>query len=135
MKKFTSMASFFLMAVIVVAGLAACGQRKEYDTVADYVNSISSSDRNYKRERPEAELDIKITADGDKMIYTCTCENLERSDELAEKLELEQAQEDVTFQNIADEIQKHVDVETGYVVVRYVDRREELIYSKNYTSQ
>lgn len=134
MGKTMSKCLLIIATVLMFCGLCACGGIKEYATVSDYVNSINRSDRSFGRELSEDDVEVRITAEGDVMVYTFRFDDMERSDELAEALEAELAKEDVTFQNVADEIVKFVDVTTGVVEIRYLDCNGELVYSKKYTS-
>lgn len=144
MKKRMVRLSAVITAVFMLCGLCACGGKeyatvsggaKKYESVSDYVNSINRSYQIYEKEiSGDDDVEVQITAEGDVMVYTFRFEDMEKSDELSEALESELAKEDKTFLDAADEIRQYVNVETATVEVRYVDRKDELVYSKKYTS-
>lgn len=154
MKKNTSKLLLFMMVLIMSLSLVACGSDKEnsketkasqesqkqgesiYDTVADFVNSDESqkSFETLKKSLEGSGMNLEITAEDDKLVYTYTYEKIEKTDEMAAQLESMAAQ-DSTLQNTANGIQKCVNVDTVTVIARYVDCNGEEIYSKECVSE
>lgn len=127
----------FLVLVTILAmafSLAACGGTK---TVEDYVNSEEAQSQfsTLQKSLEGSGLSMKISAEGNKMIYTYTYESIEKSDDLVESLETAVAAQDSTFQATADGIKKEIDADSVSVVVEYVDCNGEMIYSKEYTAK
>lgn len=108
-----------------------------YSSVEEYVNSpeIQNALSTLEKQLEGSGMNIKITADGNKMIYTYTYEDTEKADGMAESLEQALSAQDATFQATADQIKKEVKVDSATVVIEYVDSKGEMIYSKEYTSK
>ena len=140
-----------MIVFVVSIGLVACGSEKNkqkdtkvgqeegksiYDTVSDFLNSDESQKgfETLKKGLEGSGMNLEITAEDDKLIYTYTYENIEKTDEMAEQLESMAAQ-DSTLQNTANGIQKCVNVDTVTVIARYVDCNGEEIYSKECVSE
>lgn len=123
------------LVAVTVMGLSmiACG--KKYKSVEAYVNSDEVQDVLKSLEGQMSGLNIDITADGDKMVYTYTYEDLEKQDGMAEAIESEMEKEASTFQDTANEIKKVVDAKNPSVVIEYVDKNGETIYSKEFVAE
>lgn len=151
MKKNISKLLLLMIVFVVSIGLVACGSEKNkqkdtkvgqeegksiYDTVSDFLNSDESQKgfETLKKSLEGSGMNLEITAEDDKLIYTYTYENIEKTDEMAEQLESMAAQ-DSTLQNTANGIQKCVNVDTVTVIARYVDCNGEEIYSKECVSE
>lgn len=108
-----------------------------YNSVEEYVNSptIKNALSTLEKQLEGSGMNIKIKADGNKMIYTYTYENTEKVDGMAESLEQALSAQDATFQATADQIKQAVKVDSASVVIEYVDSKGEMIYSKEYTSK
>ena len=108
-----------------------------YNSVEEYVNSptIKNALSTLEKQLEGSGMNIKITADGNKMIYTYTYENTEKVDGMEESLEQALSAQDATFQATADQIKQAVNVDSASVVIEYVDSKGEMIYSKEYTSK
>ena len=136
MKKITSKLTLLLMVLAMTFGLVACGG-KEFSSISDYLNSdqVKTQLDSVKKQVEGSGMKIDVTAEGDKMVYTYTYEKLEKTDGMAEQLESALKQQDSRFQNTCEEIKKYVDVDTAYVVIKYVDSKGTEIYSKEYSSK
>lgn len=155
MKKITSKLLVMVMVLTMAFGLAACGGDKKstttsgtggdsssstsstYNSVEEYVNSaeVQSALKTLEQQQSGNGMNIKVTAEGDKMIYTFKYENTEKTDGMAEALEAAIETQDATFQNTADQIKKYVNVDTATVVIKYIDSKDEMIFTKEYTSK
>ena len=136
MKKVTSKLVLLLMVLVMMFGLTACGGKK-YSSVSDYLNSdeIKTTFDEAKKSMEGSGIDVEISADGDKMIYTYNCSQIEKSDELVAAMEAQLSKADATFQDAANQMKDFVDVEKGQIEVKYIDKAGELICSKTYTAQ
>lgn len=134
MKKLTT--NFLLLVTILAMAfsLVACGGN---NSLEDYVNSeeVQSQFSTLQKSLEGSGMNIKISAKDNKMIYTYTYDNMEKSDELAEKLEAEMQTQDSKFQATADSIKTEAGVDSASVVIEYVDKNGEMIYTKEYTAK
>lgn len=125
------------LAAVTVMGLSmiACG--KKYKSVEAYVNSDEVQEvlDTLEGQMSGTGMSIEITAEGDKMVYTYTYDNVAKADGMAESLESAMKAEDDTFQSTADEIKKVVKAKNPSVVIKYVDMNGEEIYSKEYVAK
>ena len=135
MKKFASKLLVLVMVLTMGLGMVACGS-KGYDTVADYINSdtVQKELETAKEAIEGSGMNLTITADGNKLVYTYKYDDVEKMDGMAEQLESAMSAQDSTFQNVADEMAKVVSASPVSVVIEYVDCNDEMIYSKEYTS-
>lgn len=154
MKKNTTKLLLLMMVLVMSLGLAACGSDKDneketkasqvsqkkgnsiYDTVSDYVNSdeIQKTFETLKKNIEGSGMNLEITAEGDKLIYTYTYESIEKTDEMAEQLE-SMVEQDTTLQSMANGLKKCVNSDRVIVVMRYVDCKGKEIYSKECVSE
>lgn len=125
------------LAVVTVMGLSmiACG--KKYKSVEAYVNSSEVQEvlSTMESQMSGSGMSIDITADGDKMVYTYTYDDIEKADGMAETLESAMDAEASTFQDTANEIKKVVDAKNPSVVIEYVDKNGETIYSREFVAE
>lgn len=108
-----------------------------YSSVEEYVNSpvIQNALSSLEESLKGSGMNIKISAEGNKMIYTYTYEDIEKVDGMEKSLEKELSKQDDTFQSTANQIKAAVNVDEASVVIEYVDSKGEMIYSKEYTSK
>lgn len=134
MKKLTT--NFLLLVTILAMtfGLVACGGN---NSLEDYINSeeVQSQLSTLEKSLEGSGMNIKISAKDNKMIYTYTYDNMEKSDELTEKHEQAMAAQDSKFQATADKIKSEAGVDSASVVIEYVDKNGEMIYTKEYTAK
>lgn len=162
MKKITSKLLLLMMVLVMAFGLAACGSddKKEtttsgssqtqapdnkdsksggkmYSSISEYLNDATVKEALSTMEKSVSGsgMNIKVTSEDDKLIYTFTYEKLEKTDEMAKQLEEGIKAQDATFQNTANQVKQYVDVDSATVVIKYVDSKGEEIYSKEYKSE
>lgn len=162
MKKFTSKILLLVMVLAMSFGLAACGSDDDkktetatsgtnegsgtsadssgsssFDTIEDYLNSedVKSALKTMEDALANSGMNLKVSADGNRMIYTYTYDKFEKSDDLVKSLETAMEAQDGTFQSTADQIKQQVNVDSATVVIEYVDSKGEMIYTKEYTSK
>lgn len=80
-------------------------------------------------------MDIAITGEGDKLIYTYTIQSVTKSDELTEQFKSALAVQTETFTTIAASLREAVEVEAPVVVVTYVDMNGDVIYSEEFAAE
>lgn len=125
-----------VLAVVTVMGLSmiACGKKK---SVEAYVKSSEVQEvlETTQSELSGTGLSVDITADGDKMVFTYTYADYEKADVDVELLEAGMEAQASTFQEMANEIKKNVSVDKPSVVLEYVDKNGELIYSEEFVAE
>lgn len=106
-------------------------------TIQEYVNdpNFQSQFESMKQSFANSGMDIDIKAEGDSLVYVFQYADVEKSDELAAALESELAKQDFTFQSTADSIQLSVSNENVKVIIRYLDKNGDEIYSKEYVAK
>lgn len=106
-------------------------------TIQEYVNdpNFQSQYESMKQSFANSGMDIDIKAEGDSLVYVFQYADVEKSDELAAALESELAKQDFTFQSTADSIQLSVSNENVKVIIRYLDKNGDEIYSKEYVAK
>ena len=94
----------------------------------EQIDSITSSLK-------DSGMNIKITGEGDKLVYTYTYETDTTDIEgLAEMLESGMEDQTSVFEGVAASVKLAVDVESPVVVVRYLDNEGNEIYSREFTA-
>lgn len=126
------------LVAVTVMGLSmiACG--KKYKSVEAYVKSSEVQDVLKQTESAMGSgVDVDITADGDKMVYTFKYNTIELADQpdLSAQLESAMGTQDSTFQEAADDMKKLVKADKPSVVIEYVDKNDEVIFSKEYVAK
>ena len=138
MKKITSKLLMLMMVLVMAFGLSACGKGSApYDTVSDYINSdeVKETFSTLEKSLEGSGMSMKISAEDDKLIYTYTYDELEKTDGMAAQLEESISKQDDTFQNTANEVKEYVNSDTVTVVIEYIDCNGEKIFSKEYVSK
>lgn len=109
----------------------------KFATVKEFAESdmIQEELEELKNSLKGSGMDITITYDEDKLIYTYTYSELENMDGFAEQLAAAMEDKAETFETIAASIREVVDVENPAVVVTYVDANGEEIYSVDFTAE
>lgn len=77
-------------------------------------------------------LDIKVKADGNKMIYEYKYTTIANQTGLDEELKKALNQEKDTFTKAANDLKKEVKVDNPIVTVTYLDKNGDLIYSQDF---
>lgn len=117
------------------AGTASLGT---YASVEEFAASddIQSQIEGMKESLNEAGMDIAVTGEGDKLIYTYTYQELTDEDgTIAESIKTQMDAQASTFTTVANTIKAAVDVEKPVVVVRYLDANGEEIFSGEYPAE
>lgn len=161
MKKITSKLLLLMMVLVMAFGLAACGSddkketttsgtsqtqapasdskdsSKPYSSISAYLedDTVKQALSTLEKSLEGSGMNIKITAEGDKLVYTFAYEKLEKTDDMTKQLEEGIKAQDATFQSTANQVKQYVDVDTATVVIKYVDSKGEEIYSKEYVSE
>ena len=114
------------------AGLPASGK---FATINDFVNSdVVQSQLSTMMESMGDDMDITITGEGDKLIYTFKFPEGTETEGMAEVLEAGMDTQAATFEGIASSLKDAVEVENPIVVVLYADSEGNEVYSREFTS-
>ena len=107
------------------------------DTIEEFVNSDIMQEQidSITSSLKDSGMNIKITGEGDKLVYTYTYETDTTDIEgLAEMLESGMEDQTSVFEGVAASVKLAVDVESPVVVVRYLDSEGNEIYSREFTA-
>ncbi|MBS6195756.1 MAG: DUF4854 domain-containing protein [Clostridiales bacterium] len=109
----------------------------KFATIEEFVASdeLQSQLETMKSAFADSGIDISISGEGNKLIYTYTYQEVENMDGLAEQLAEGMSAQTETFKMVADSITAAVDVENPVVVVTYVDCNGEEIYTEEFTAE
>ncbi|MCI8505228.1 MAG: DUF4854 domain-containing protein [Lachnospiraceae bacterium] len=109
----------------------------KFATVAEFANSeeVQSELAAQKKSLEGSGMDIAITGEDNKLIYTFTYLEMENQEGMAEALQQGLEAEKTTFSGVAKSIKLAVDVENPVVVVRYLDSTGAEIYSAEFTAE
>lgn len=122
------------LAAVAVMGLSmiACGKK----SVADYVKSdeIQQAVKTFE-DTMGSDVGVDITAEGDKMVYTFKYKTIEKQDGMEEQFEAAMSAQESTFQTAANQLKEQVKADKPSVVVKYVDKNDDEIYSKEYVAE
>ncbi len=108
----------------------------KFATVADFANSseVQNQLEIQKKSLDGTGMDIAITGEDNKLIYTFTYLEMENQEGMAEALEQGLEAQKTTFVGVAKSIKLAVDVENPVVIVQYLDAKGEVIYSAEFTA-
>ena len=126
---------------VVALSFNACGDGKESkdtsDSVADYVNSdlIQNQISSIKESLAESGMDMEVTGEDNKLIYTYTYSELTQVDGMADALASGLDAQADTFKSVAKSLKAAVDEENPVVVVRYMDANGDEIYSQEFAAE
>lgn len=126
------LAAFAVVAAMCVA-MVACGK----PSIADYLKDeeFQKQLETMKTSMASQGMEVDIKADGDSLIYVFKVPSVEKSDEMTAALESAMSSQDATFQATADSVKEEVSNKTVKVVIKYVDKNDEEIFSKTYTAK
>lgn len=122
MKKVLAIALAAVCCLTLVFSLAACkGGSGKYATMQEYVRSaeMQAQVASLQQTMEEQGLNMTITGDGNKLIYTYTYPS-EVPDVMGDALESALQAQSSTFESIAETLKQAVDVDNPIVVVRYL---------------
>lgn len=108
----------------------------KFATVKEFAESdmVQEQLKGLKSSLADSGMDINITGEDNKLIYTYTYADLENMDGLAESLEEAMTAQESTFKTVAASIRGAVEVDDPVVVVTYLDANGEEIYSVEFTA-
>lgn len=113
------------------------GENGKFATISDFVNSdiMKGQVETLKSSLEGSGMEIELSGEDNKLIYTYTYLEVEKTDGMAETLASGiEAQAD-QFKSVASTIKTAVEVENPVVVVKYVDANGEEIYSKEFAAE
>ena len=112
-------------------------EKEKYSTVADFVNSETMQKQLEAQTQSmgDANLDISVAGEDNKLIYTFAYRELKSAEGMAEVLQETQDAESATLVQLANYIKEAVDVENPVVVVRYLDTKGNEIYSAEFVAE
>ena len=118
------------------AGIAGLNANGKFDTIDGFVNSdiVQSQLDSLKTSAEDSGMNITITGEGNKLIYTFTYGEGTETDGLAEALEAALDTQASTFEGVAASLKEAVEVEDPIVVVLYADSEGNEIYSREFTA-
>lgn len=112
----------------VTGKYASVKEYAESDEVKSMVESMQESMNNMG-------MNMSITGEDNKFIYTYTYLEIEKTDGMAEALESGMEAQADTFKSLVGTLKMIVDEENPVVVVRYVDVNGEEIYSAEFEAE
>lgn len=118
------------------ASETSAAENGKYTTMAEFAASdeVQSQLSSLQESMAESGMDIAITGEDNKLIYTYTYKDMTKSDELAAALADGLESQADTFKGIASTLGMAVEVENPVVVVEYIDSNGEVIASQEYTA-
>lgn len=118
------------------AGVAGLNANGKFDTIDGFVNSdiVQSQLDSLKTSAEDSGMNITITGEGNKLIYTFTYGEGTDTEDLAEALEAALDTQASTFEGVAASLTEAVEVEDPIVVVVYADSEGNEIYSREFTA-
>lgn len=115
----------------------SAGLNGKYKTMAEFAASdeVQNQIASLKESIAESGMDIAITGEDNKLIYTYTYGDVTKSDELVTALTNGLESQADTFKGIASTLSLAVEVENPVVVVKYIDANGEEIVSQEYSAE
>ena len=115
--------------LVLAMCLTACGSK--YASIADYVASDEAQKAVELLNNMEG-LDIKLKADGNKMVYEYKYTTIEKQAGMESQLKSALEAEKDTFTKAANDLKKQVKVDNPVMTVTYLDKNGDLIYSQDF---
>lgn len=134
MKKRSFKAIVMACLVVLAMGLTACGGNGKYATMKDYVESDAAQNE-LKSIPTDSSMEISLTAEGDKLVYTYKFTQIEKSDEIAAALEQGIKDQEDTFYDTAKVLKSVVNVKNPIVTIRYIDKNDNVIFSRDFEAK
>ena len=107
----------------------------KYASVEEYVESDLFQTQLKSAMSSLSGMDLKVTGEGDKLVYTYTYDEGIATDGLASALSSAMETQASTFESLASSLKLAVDVENPVVAVRYLAHDGTEIYSHEYTAK
>lgn len=110
---------------------------KEFATVEEYVNSpeVQSEISSLESQMSNDIMNVEVVATEDTMTYSFKYNDLEKADGMAEQLEQGVEAQKSVFQTTANSLKTLVDVENPKVVIEYLDKNGEMIYTTEFVAE
>ena len=139
MKKVFRSALVCVMALAMIVVSAACNNSSsngKFNSIADFVNSAEMQEqiKSLKATFKAQGMDVDMTGEGNKLIYTYTFAKGTDLTGAAETLKAGLKKEASTFKQVASTIKQGVNVKDPVVVVTYKDSDGKTIYSEEFTA-
>lgn len=138
MKKAISRVFALGLAVIMVISLAACAQNNgKFASVEDYLaneqvqEQLQTSIDSVK----DMGMELAITGEGNKLIYTYTYATQIEAENVAEQLKAGLNAQAATFEGVASDLKDVVNVDNPVVVVTYVNKDGTVLHSQEFTAK
>lgn len=135
MKKRSFKAIVMACLMVLAMGLTACGDGK-YATMKAYVESDEAqAEVKAAQAQGDDSMEISLTAEGDKMVYIYKFTQIEKSDAIADALEAGLKDNETVFYNTATALKKVVNIKKPIVTVRYIDKNDNVIFSRDFEAK
>lgn len=136
MRKILSLTVAFALILSLSIWFTGCSGEK-YDTMEAFLagEKMQSEIASAKSTLDGSGLSLEVTSQENKLIYTYTYEQVLEMDSARDILKNGLEAEKETFQNIAEELRKTVNVENPVVIVRYLNPDGTEIYSQEFTTE
>lgn len=138
MKKAISKVFSLTLAILMVVSLAACAQNNgKFASVEDYL----ANEQVQEQLQPSIDsvknmgLDLKITGEGNKLIYTYTYATQLDEDGVAEQLKEGLNAQASTFEGVASNLKDVINVDNPVVVVTYLNKDGTVLHTQEFTAK
>lgn len=138
MKKAISRVFALGLAVIMAISLASCAQNNgKFASVEDYLaneqvqEQLQTSIDSVK----DMGMELAITGEGNKLIYTYTYATQIEAENVAEQLKAGLNAQAATFEGVASDLKDVVNVDNPVVVVTYVNKDGTVLHSQEFTAK
>ncbi len=138
MKKAISKVFSLTLAILMVVSLAACAQNNgKFASVEDYL----ANEQVQEQLQPSIDsvknmgLDLKITGEGNKLIYTYTYATQLDEDGVAEQLKEGLNAQASSFEGVASNLKDVINVDNPVVVVTYLNKDGTVLHTQEFTAK
>ncbi len=122
--------------LVLAMGLTACGGGK-FSSIKEYLESdeVQSQLDEVMKQVQGSGMEMTVTAEDNKLVYTYKFTDMDKTDGMAEQLESGVEAQASTFTQTATELKSVVDVDNPIVTVTYVDRNGVVIYTRDFSAK
>lgn len=138
MKKAISKVFSLTLAILMVVSLVACAQNNgKFASVEDYL----ANEQVQEQLQPSIDsvknmgLDLKITGEGNKLIYTYTYATQLDEDGVAEQLKEGLNAQASSFEGVASNLKDVINVDNPVVVVTYLNKDGTVLHTQEFTAK
>ena len=138
MKKAISKVFSLTLAILMVVSLAACAQNNgKFASVEDYL----ANEQVQEQLQPSIDsvknmgLDLKITGEGNKLIYTYTYATQLDEDGVAEQWKEWLNAQASSFEGVASNLKDVINVDNPVVVVTYLNKDGTVLHTQEFTAK